>query len=176
MMMQAEQLARLCDFVPDVTTINNKQFSQFTVANNEGSLSDRYEYILRMSQVMETVLPDDVKQKIAKFRGLLQTTTTKKDLVTDEEKEITGPSPMVIAYNDRMANYINTALEYNQHRIDALAGNDPKDVQYWAINANLLRAKVRAAMDDWIANGYKDDYEEIGAFIDQVQARDMSML
>jgi len=144
MMMQAEQLARLCDFVPDVTTINNKQFSQFTVANNEGSLSDRYEYILRMSQVMETVLPDDVKQKIAKFRGLLQTTTTKKDLVTDEEKEITGPSPMVIAYNDRMANYINTALEYNQHRIDALAGNDPKDVQYWAINANLLRAKVRA--------------------------------
>jgi len=176
MMMQAEQLARLCDFVPDVTTINNKQFSQFTVANNEGSLSDRYEYILRMSQVMETVLPDDVKQKIAKFRGLLQTTTTKKDLVTDEEKEITGPSPMVIAYNDRMANYINTALEYNQHRIDALAGNDPKDVQYWAINANLLRAKVRAAMDDWIANGYKDDYEEIAAYIDQVQARDMSML
>ena len=34
MMMQAEQLARLCDFVPEVTTINNKQFSQFTVANN----------------------------------------------------------------------------------------------------------------------------------------------
>jgi len=176
MMMQAEQLARLCDFVPEVTTINNKQFSQFTVANNEGSLSDRYEYILRMSQVMETVLPDDVKQKITKFRGLLQATTKKKDLVTDEEKEITGPSPMVLAYNDRMANYINTALEYNQHRIDALAGNDPKDVQYWAINANLLRAKVRAAMDDWITNGYKDDYEEIGAYIDQVQARDMSML
>ena len=125
---------------------------------------------------METVLPDDVQQKIAKFRGLLQTTTKKKDLVTDEEKEITGPSPMVLAYNDRMANYINTALEYNQHRIDALAGNDPKDVQYWAINANLLRAKVRAAMDDWITNGYKDDYEEIAAYIDQVQARDMSML
>jgi hypothetical protein len=176
MMMQAEQLSRLCDFIPEVTTINNNQFSQFTVANNEGTLSDRYEYVLRMSQVMETVLPDDVKQKIAKFRGLMQTTTKKKDLVTDEEKEITGPSPMVVAYNDRMANYINTALEYNQHRIDALAANDPKDVQYWAINANLLRAKVRAAMDDWITNGYKDDYEEIAAYIDQVQARDMSML
>jgi hypothetical protein len=177
MMMQAEQLSRLCDFIPDVTTINNKQCSQFSVANNEGSLSDRYELILRMSQVMQSELPDDVKQKIAKFRGLLQTTTKKKDLITDQGKEVTtGPSPLVLAYNDRMTNYLNKALEYNQYRIDALGGNDPKAVQFWALNANLLRAKVRAAMDDWINNGYKDDYEAIAAYIDQVQARDMAML
>jgi hypothetical protein len=44
------------------------------------------------------------------------------------------------------------------------------------INASLLRAKVKAAMDDWISNGYKDDYDEIAAYIDQVQARDMAML
>lgn len=176
MMMQAEQLARLCDFVPEVASINNNQFAQFAVSNNEGSLSDRYKTVLTMSQVMQNELSDDIKQKIAKFRGLLQTTTKKKDLVTDEEKDVTGPSPMVVAYNDRMANYINTALEYNQHRIDALAGNNPANVEYWAINANLLRAKVKAAMEDWISNGYKDDYDEIAAFIDQVMARDLSLL
>jgi hypothetical protein len=49
-------------------------------------------------------------------------------------------------------------------------------VQYWAINASILRNQVRAAMEDWVTTGYKDDYEQIAAFIDQVMQRDMSLL
>ena len=52
--MQAESLARLSDFVPDVSKINNEQFAKFNVANNEGSLSEIWERVLRMSQVMES--------------------------------------------------------------------------------------------------------------------------
>jgi len=46
---QAESFARMVDFVPDVAGTNN-QFAQMSVMNNEGSLSDRYEYILRMTR------------------------------------------------------------------------------------------------------------------------------
>lgn len=174
--MQAEQLARLVDFVPEVTKLNNNQFAQFNVANNEGTLSDRYEMTLKMSQVMFQELDADTQAKIAKFRALLQTTTTHTDLVTGEQTQVVGPSPMVQAYNQKMAAYDAAALAYNAARISALTGNDPEAVQNWAINAPILRNQVTAAMDDWITNGYKTDYEEIAAYIDQVQQRDMRLL
>ncbi len=173
---QAEMLSRILDFVPDLTKMNNQQFASFSVANNEGSLSDRYKFILTMSQVMDQDLDQATKDKIAKFRGLLQTTTQKTDLVTGDVTQVTGPSPLVQAYNTKMAAYDNAALTYNQARINALAGNDPAAVQNWAINARILRDQVNAAMDDWISNGYKQDYEEIAAYINQVMGRDMSML
>jgi hypothetical protein len=47
--MQAENFARLVDFVPDVTRADNEQFARLNVLNNEGTLSDIYRYILRMS-------------------------------------------------------------------------------------------------------------------------------
>ena len=31
-------------------------------------------------------------------------------------------------------------------------------------------------MNDWVTNGYKNDYEQISAFIDQVMQRDMTLL
>jgi hypothetical protein len=176
MLMQAEMLSRLADFVPDVTKINNDQFTQFSVANNEGTLSDRYKLILRMSQVMYQELDAATQAKIAQFRALLQTTTTHTDLITGEQTQVVGPSPLVQAYHDKMAAYDAAALAYNNARINALAGNDPTAVENWSINANILRDQVNAAMNDWITNGYKTDYEEIAAYIDQVQQRDMRLL
>lgn len=150
-------LARILDFVPDLTTITNEQFSSFSVANNEGALSDRYKFVLTMSQVMEQELDQATQDKIAKFRGLLQTTTQKTDLITGAVTNVTGPSALVNAYNSKMAAYDAAALTYNQARIDALTGNSPAAMQNSAINANILRNQVTAAMDDWIANGYKED-------------------
>jgi hypothetical protein len=174
--MQAENLARLVDFVPEVSKGTTNSFAQLNVQNNEGTLSDIYGYTMTMSEVMQSVLSDDVVQKIAKFRALLTTTVTKTDLVTGAQTQVSQPSPLVEAYTEKMAAYDNAALDYNSHRIDAMSASTPEAVNYWAVNANILRDKVKAAMDDWITNGYKDDYEEIAAFIDQVMARDMSML
>jgi hypothetical protein len=176
MYMQAESLARICDFVPDVSKVQNEQFAKFNVANNEGSLSSVYDLVLRMSQVMESKLPDATVKKIERLRGLLQVKKQKKNLVDETVTEVTEPSPMVQAYNEKMAAYDNAALEYNTHRIDALTAATPRAVHFWSINEKILRNKVRAAMTDWIANGYKNDYEQIGAYLDQVQARDMTLL
>jgi len=174
--MQAENFARLVDFVPDVAAATNQQFARLAILNNEGSLSDIYRYTLRMSQVMETPLPADVEAKIEKFRGLLSTTSKKKDIITDAETEVTEPSAMVRAYFEKMAAYENAALEYNNARINALDASESKAVHYWSMNAPILRNKVTAAMSDWVSAGYKNDYEKISAYLDQVSQRDMALL
>lgn len=174
--MQAENFARLVDFVPDLASLSNNQFARLSVMNNEGTLSDRYEYILRMSQVMQSELPAKTKEKIEKFRKLLTVTKTKINLIDDSVTEVTVPSPMVEMYNEKLKAYEDAALEYNARRIDALAADNSKAVHYWAMNANILRNRVKNAMMDWVNSGYKNDYEQIAAFIDQVMQRDMAML
>jgi hypothetical protein len=174
--MQAENFSRLVDFVPDLAATTNNQFAALSVMNNEGTLSECYEYVLRMSQVMQTELPAATKEKIEKFRALLSVTKTKKNLIDDSDIQVTEPSPLVQVYNEKLAAYENAVLEYNSRRIDGLAADNVKAVHYWALNASTLRNRVRAAMSDWVSNGYKNDYEAIAAFIDQVMQRDMALL
>ncbi len=174
--VQAEALSRIVDFVPDVTRINNDQFAKFAVMNDQGTLSEIYERTLKMSQVMETDLTDDQKKRLAHFQELLISKTMKTDLISGDKVEVSGPSPLVQIYHEKMAAYDAAALEYNTYRIDALAADNPRAVNFWAINANILRDKVRAAMDDWIATGYKEDYEKIAAYIAQVSERDLTLL
>lgn len=154
---QAEFFARLVDFVPEVAKINNDHFATLAVMNNEGGLSEVYETVLSHSQVAHTDLSDDEKKKLEHLRSLLTASTEKTDLITGEKTQVTGPSPLVQAYNDKLAAYEAAALDYNSHRIDALAADNSRAVSYWAINANILRNRVKAAMSDWITNGYKND-------------------
>ena len=174
--MQAENLARLVDFVPDVAAATNNQFAALSIMNNEGSLSDRYELVLRMSQVAANELDEETKKRIERFRGLLTVTKKKKNLLDDTETEVTEASPLVVAYNEKMKAYEDAALEYNMRRIEALTAENAKAVHFWSMNASILRNRVRAAMSDWVNNGFKNEYEQISAFIDQVMRRDMSML
>ena len=172
---QAEGFARLVDFVPDVLNIDNK-LAPKVVQNDEGGLADVYEFTLKMSQVAQSQIPPDVQAKIDHFRTLLTATTEKTDLITGDKVQVSGPSPLVIAYNEKMTAFDNAALEYNNSRIDAMNADNPRAVQAFAINAPILRNKVKAAMDDWIGAGYKNQYEEINAFVEQVEQRDMSLL
>ncbi len=174
--MQAEALSRIVDFIPEVAKMNNEQFAKFAVMNDEGTLSEIYERTLKFSQVAQSQISDDEKKKIEHFRSLLDTTTEKTDLITGDKVQVSGPSPLVQIYHQKMAAYDDAALEYNSHRIDGLAGDDPKAVSYWAINAHILRDKVKAAMDDWITSGYKEQYEEIAAYIAQIEGRDLTLL
>jgi hypothetical protein len=175
--MQAENMARLLDFVPDVAAGTNGQFARMSVQNNDGTLSDVYDYTLRMSQVMKVEIPEDVKKEMEEMRGLLQKVVKKTSLVPPhEETESTEPSDLANAYFLKMAAYESAALEYNNRRIDALTASDARAVHDFAINASIYRNRVKAAMGDWISNGYKVDYEKINAYLEEVSARDMSLL
>jgi len=105
--------------------------------------------------------------------GLLTKTIKSQHLITLEDVESTVPSDLVVAYNTKMSAYDDAALEYNNRRIDALTATDSRAVHDWAINANIYRNKVRAALADWETAGHKNDYEKIAAFFNQIGRRDM---
>jgi hypothetical protein len=179
--MQAENLARIVDFIPDINAgVNGASgkagIAPLSIQENEGTLSDVYAYALNFSQVANTELSADEKAKIEKFKQLLQVKRMKKDLITDEETEVLEPSPMVVLYTQKMSSYIDSVLEYNTHRVNALSANNSEAVNFWVLNANALRNKVKAAMFDWVTNGYKNEYEGIAARIDQIMSKDLSLL
>ncbi|AOW19545.1 hypothetical protein [Urechidicola croceus] len=172
--MQAENLARLADMVPDTSGVTGDVTTN--VWNPENTLSQAYRHILKFSQVANFEPDQKTKDKIKKLRGLLQETKIKKNLITDEEEEVLQETEIVRKYNEKMQNYMNVALEYNTHRVNALAAKDPAAVHFWAMNAPILRNKVIAAKNDWVTNGFKEDYDQIAAFISQVEGRSMLTL
>ncbi len=172
--MQAENVARLCDMVPDTSGV--KGSVTMNVWNPENTLSLAYRHILKFSQVANFELDEKTKAKIVRLRGLLQEKKTKKNIITDEEEEVLQETALVKKYNEKLQNYMNEALEYNTHRVNALAAKDPTAVHFWAMNASILRNKVSAAKKDWITNGFKEEYDQIAAFIAQVEGRSMLTL
>ncbi len=175
MYQQAEQFARFVDLIPDASGIDQTRV-RMNVKNDEGTLSDVYEEVLRFSQVASTELAAADKARIEKFRQLLQVEREKEDLISGEMVKVIEPSPLVKAYADKMQAWMEAALEYNTARIDALTASTPRAVHNWAINANVLRAKVKFTFNDWVTNGYKTEYEAIAAKIDQMSSRDLSLL
>lgn len=174
--VQAETLARLVDFVPSIDVDNKGGLAKLNIQENEGTLSDVYEYALRFSQVANSELTEKEKEDLKRYRGLLETKSIKEDLITGEEKEVVEPSPLVKVYHEKMQAYVDAALNYNARRVAALTGKNAEAVHYWALNASLLRQKVKAAMGDWISNGYKNEFEGINARIDQILSKDLSLM
>jgi hypothetical protein len=174
--MAAQNFAALLNFKPDVAKGIDNPIARLSVQHNEGSLSDVYAYVLRMSQVMRTELPEETKAKIEKFRNLLTTRVQKKNIVTDEVSEVVEPSELTKAYLEKSKAYTDAVLAYNDLRIAAMTGADSQAVHAWALNGAARRNAVKAAMTDWVSNGYKNEYEQMGAFIDQVGQRDLTLL
>lgn len=173
---QSETLARLVDFIPDVTALNNTLFSATATPGSSGSLSGEYRDALKMSQVMKTQLSTDVAAKLEKFRNLLQQVVKTTDPATGEQVERTVPSPLLQAYNEKHQRYVAAAFDYNTRRLNAMGTDDSRAVADWALNATLYRQQVDGAMTDWVISGYKNEVEQIAAFISQLTQRDMSVL
>lgn len=171
----AESFARYVDVIPDASGIDDTNV-RMNVKNDEGTLSDVYEETLQFSQVANTELSAADKKKIEKYRELLQVERERENLVTGEMEKVLEDTPLVKAYISKMQAYEDACLQYNAARIDALAATNSRAVHNFAINAPILRNKVKFAYNDWITNGYKKEYEGIAARIDQMTSRDLSLL
>lgn len=171
---KAEELARLADFIPDTSGISGDV--TMNVWNTENTLSQAFEHVLLFSQVADNELSEETIAKIEKLRGLLTVKKITKNIITDEEEEKIVDSPLKQLYFEKMAIYNEAALEYNQRRIDALSAKNSAAVHYWSINAKILYNNVKAAHMDWVNNGYKEEFEQISAYLEQVQERSMAML
>jgi hypothetical protein len=178
MLQEAYNFATIVDYIPDVTGTYNHDRQQTILRSSQERMSEIYGEILKFSKVVNYDLTADQQAKLKRFRGLLTSTTTVTDIVTGDQKQVTGDSPMLKAYKDKMAAYIAAALQYRTKRAKAQsasgqAGADA--VADWANNADLYRLQVKEAMDDWTNDGYKNDVDEISAYINQTTQRSMML-
>ncbi len=169
----AADTARLVDILPDPGGALTPEDQQTVIVARRGTLSAEWERILRMSQVADNPLTDEQKADLVRLEGLLTTTRTEKDLITGEDRQITDDSPLVKAYNTKLAAYEAAALEFNTARIDALTATTPGASARFAINGPILSRRVRAALDDWQSAGKRNEVEQIRAHIAQVTGRSM---
>jgi hypothetical protein len=176
---QAFVLSKLFDFVPDV----NNQFVDTTMqqtifASTQDNISSVYRDVLKYSKVLNNELSETEKQKLQKFRNLLTVTKDTEDIITGEKKTITEPGPLALAYTAKMNDYIDAADEYMNLLIDAQSakGSDPEAIRRvaaWTNKSKFIRKKMEAAEMAWVSQGYKNEYESINAYIDQVTQKSM---
>jgi hypothetical protein len=173
---QASDFARIVDFIPDLTVPYNNDKQQTIFKTSEARMSHMYGEILKASKVVKSALTDAETAKVEKFRKLLRTTKKVKDIITDEEKEVPEDGPALKAYNEKMLDYINAALLYNSKRVAAqtATGVEGKPaVLDFRTNAQLYRMQVKAAADAWTSSGFRNEVDQMNAYINQVGQRDM---
>lgn len=172
--INAELFSALCDQVPDTSGIVDT--GRINTWNPETRVSHAYALALQFSQVYNVEPDAETKAKLERWRSLLLTTTKERDLVTDQEIEVTRQSALVTRYQEKMLAYLGEALAYNNARIAALSAQDPQAVQQFAINGPLMQLKVRAAENDWIGAGNRDTVDRINAAIAAVEGRSFALL
>lgn len=176
---QAWALSKLFDYVPDVSNQFLDEGMQQTIfSSTQDTISSVYSDVLKYSKVVDTPLSDKETAKLEKFRNLLTVTKEVVDIITDEKKQITEPGPIVQVYMAKMDDYLSAADEYMNLLIDAEAaqGNDPEAIRRVAAFANkskFVRSKMEAAWMAWVAQGYKNEYEQIASYIEQVTQKSM---
>jgi hypothetical protein len=170
----AEAISAICDLVPDTAGVVDS--GRINTWQPETRISHAYALALQFSQVYNIEPDAETKRKLERWRSLLQTTKIEKDLVTEEQMEVTAETQLVKKYREKMLAYFGEAMAYNTMRISALAGQDEQAVHQFAINAPLMQLKVRAAENDWIGNGFRDEYDRLNAAIAAVEGRSFALL
>lgn len=178
-LMHAYQLSALLDFVPDVGAAytSDKQQGMYK-PDAEKHLSEIYRQILRFAKVVNYPLPDDQQAKLEKFRGLLWEKKTVKDLITDEDKEVVEPSAVMRAYTNAMTKYLDATTAYNSKRAAAAGATGPEGKVAsadWALNQQNYFLKVKAAADEWTSAGYRNEVDDMNAYINRTTQRSMRM-
>lgn len=172
--MRAESVHTVADLVPDVSGILDA--GRINTWNPEARISRVYAMALQQSQVYDNEPDEATRNKLDRWRSKLITTRKERDIITDEEVEVTEESELVRRYNDKMQAFLTAAMEYNNVRISAMAGKDEEAVHRLAVNGPLLQMKVRAALNDWSGVGHKGDVEKLNAAIQSVEDRAFVLL
>jgi hypothetical protein len=176
LLQQAFNFAQLVDFIPTFSAPYNRADQEYVNRPSQQRLSRIYADILRFSLVAKQELTQEQQAKLDKFRHLLRVTKTEKNLVTDEVTEKTVDGPVMVAYNEKMAGYLTERLAYNKVRIKADSAKGPDGIEAvadWASNSELYWLKVRAAQDAWVSGGYRNEVDQMNAYINQVTMRSM---
>lgn len=174
LVMQAGDFALFSDLVPDPAAIFNADQTQTMDRNSQEMLSKIYGNILQFAKVTNLEPSEAEKAKMDKFKKLLYATKEEKNLVTDEVKTVVVEGPVMQAYNEKMQAYEDAALLYNNKRINAATSDEKQAVIDFSVNGPIYRNKVKSAMNAWTGAGYKNEVDDMQAYIAQVTGRSMA--
>lgn len=163
----AAEFSRVVNAVPTTNHIVDKT----TYEQNGEMVWDIYNEILTLSKVPEHGLTPEEEQKIAKYRAMM--VTKAEDLMGNK---VTKDSDAMAVYKTKEGLYQTAAMIYNNKRLDAQNGDKARAVQDFALNGDIYRSQVRSALNDWVTNGYKNDFAQINAYIDQTTQKDRKVL
>ncbi|MER5555843.1 hypothetical protein ABT001_29950 [Streptomyces sp. NPDC002793] len=179
MLQHAFNWAMQVDFLPDPKAAYTNDKQQGVYRNEAGlRLSELYGQILKFSKVANHELTEEQKAKLEEFRNLLRTKRKVKDILTNEEKEVTEDSPLMQIYRQKMRDFVTARLAYNAKRVAAAAASGPEGrgaVADWASNAQLYLMQARAAEEDWSSVGHRNDVDRIHAYINQVTEKSLTL-
>lgn len=104
---------------------------------------------------MHNISAEDQAQ-VDLYRSLLYTTRLETDPLTQERRLVTLPTPIRRAYAACKQAYEAAAQRYNTLRQTACPNSDTQAV---------LDAAMQTALTNWIVAGYKNEVEQMEAFI-----------
>lgn len=176
---QAFVLSSLFDYIPDTSTgFVQPEMQQTIFAGTGDRISSVYNDVLKYSRVVDRPLSEAEQAKLKKYRDLLSVEVEESNLITDEIKTVTRPGKLTLAYTQKMDEYLSLADELMDMKIDALAatGDDPESrrrVYVYSEKAKFVRKRLAAAEMAWVAQGYKNEYEFMNAYIAQVTEKSL---
>ena len=181
--------SRLVDFVPEPGVAYTHERQQRSLGVDGASrFSSIYGDVLRSARVVNGEISDEERRKIERLAGLLRTTRIVHDVSTGEPRPVTENGPMLKAYNEKRAAYLAAVLRCNGGRVASLgtggtlegaASASCVDGAGGAARAGGVdlveryRSQVESGMAAWISIGYRDEVDQINAYIDQVSGRDL---
>ena len=168
--LQAENIAALLDYIPDVDGMDS---STINVFSSEGKISSVYNEVLNHCMVADYEMDAETKAKVEKYKSKMVT----KEYDDILEKEVEKPSKMILLYEQKKNAYDAACMEYAEAIANATVGTDESNIHAMSSGGiKVLQSKKDAAERDWIANGYKEQYEHMTNFISHVEGRHMVSL
>lgn len=183
LIIQAEDLSVLSDFIPDITGISNgkRRMNTYVDSSSGKRLSSIYKFILENAQVAQSKPNPELEAKIKRAKSLLH--TTEKQIVIDpntfEEVEQEVPKDTTISrlYEHYKKKYDHAAEDFYHKRKNAILKVSKEAVLDFRLNGHRYRRNVSDAMSKWVSRGNKRLVESINAFIDQVSlSGDLNLL
>lgn len=169
----AENFANLVNSIPSTSLFVDQEQTQLVFRPSERTVENSFKIFLDFSEVAYQELTDDQKKRIERYRNLLTEVVEKEDILTGEKKKTTVDGRLKKAYQEKEAVYSDAVIAYNNVRLNALNSADTRAVQEFAVNGAIFRRRVENAYNDWVSNGYKNEYEQIVAAIDAITRRNL---
>ncbi len=157
------EFSSLVNSIPKVNAIYDQDGSQ---------LDKIYKDIITQSQVADNPISAEDLEKIKKYRDLLSPKEISFQDALGKTKTKSEPSAIMKAYDLGLADYQSALQEYVQLRTAAQRGIKGAAKEFASLGS-ILKKKVSNAYDKWVADGYKEEVDEMRAFIGQVTSRSL---